>query len=147
MCNTLQGACETHAQAGAMSPRCRKQKSSRLSFCMSSYRMPCSTASERESVCLLSHLIRAITVVTLIDSVCQNTLGRGVTICNRFSQTRTQTVPMAKKVAFLTRSTGGHIHRQDFPHSLTGRTIKLQEERDCRLVCFPKAQSHRCLQL
>ena len=33
---------------------------------------------------------------------------------------------MAKKVAFLTRSTGKHIHGQNFLQGLTGRTVKLQ---------------------
>ena len=93
------------------SPRCRKQKSPRLSFRMSSYHMPCSAASQRESVCLLSCLIRVITFITSIYPICQDIPGRGATICNCFSQTRTQTVPMAKKVAFLARSTGRHIHR------------------------------------
>ena len=108
--------------------------------------MPCFTASEGESVCLLSCLVRAITFITSIYSIHQNTPGRGATICNCFSQARTQTVPMAKKVAFLTRSTRRHVHRWNFPHGLAGRTVKLQEERDCWLVCFPKAQSCRCLQ-
>ena len=128
-CNTLQGTCEAYVRVGAMSPRCRKQKSPRLSFHMSSYHTPC--ASQRESVCLLPHLVRAITFITSIYSICQDTPGRGATICNCFSQARTQTVPTAKKVAFLAMSTGRHIHRQNFPHGLTGRTIELQEERDC----------------
>ena len=88
-------------------------------FHMSSYPTPYSAASQRESVCLLPHLIRVITFIALIYSVCQDTPGRGTTTCNHFSQARTQTVPMAKKAAFLTRSTGRHVHRQDFssqPH-------------------------------
>ena len=56
----------------------------------------CFTASQRESVCLLSHLVRAITFITSIYSICKNTPGREATICNHFSQARTQTVPMAK---------------------------------------------------
>ena len=88
-----------------------KQKPPRLSFCMSSHPMPCSAASQRESVYLLPHLVRVITFITSIYSICQDTSGRGATICNRFSQARTQTVPMAKKAAFLARSTGRHIHR------------------------------------
>ena len=122
---------KTYAQVGGMSPRCRKQKSPRLSFHMSSYPAPCSAASQRESVCLLPCLIRAITFITSIYSICQDTPDRGATICNHFSQARTQTVPMAKKVAFLTRSPGRHIHRQDFPHGLAGRTVEPQEKRDC----------------
>ena len=97
MQNTLQGTCETYAQVGGMSPKCGKQKSPRLSFCMSSYPTLCSTASQRESVYLLPCLVRVITFITSIYSVCQDTPGRGATICNCFSQARTQTVPWPKR--------------------------------------------------
>ena len=56
-----------------MSPRCRKQVSPRLSFLMSSYHMPCSAASQRESVCLLPRLVRVITFITSIYSTHQDT--------------------------------------------------------------------------
>ena len=85
---------------------------------MSSCPTPCSAASQRESVYLLPCLARAFTFITSIYSICQDTPGRGATICNCFSQARTQTVPMAKKVAFLARSTGRHIHRRNFPKAL-----------------------------
>ena len=54
--------------------------------------------------------------------------------------------PWLKKAAFLARSKGRHVHRWNFPHGLAERTVKLQEKRDCWLVCFPKAQLCRCLQ-
>ena len=73
---------------------------------MSSHRTPCFAASQRESVCLLPHFFRVITFITLIYSIWQDIPGRGATICNCFFQARTQTVPMAKKVAFHARSIG-----------------------------------------
>ena len=54
-----------------MSPKCGKQKSPRLSFHMSSRPTPCSVASQRESVYLLPCLVRVITFITLIYSVCK----------------------------------------------------------------------------
>ena len=87
------------------------ENKSHQDFLFACQAMSCSTASQRESVCLLSCLIRVITLVTLIYPIRQDIPGRGATICNCFSQTRAQTVPMAKKVAFLTRSTGRHVHR------------------------------------
>ena len=128
--------------------RCRKQKSPRLSFCMSSYRMPCSTAPQRESVCLLPHLVRAITFISLIYSICQDTPGRGATICNCFSQARTQTVSMAKKAWLSSPDPQGDMSVDETsPTGLAGSTIKLQEKRDCWLVHFPKAQLCGHLQL
>ena len=103
-------------------------------------------ASQRKSVYLLPHLVRAITFITSIYSICQDTPGMGTAICSHFSQARTQTVPMAKKVAFLARSMGKHVHGWNFLQGLTGRTVKLQKKRDSWLVHFPKAQSCRCLQ-
>ena len=83
----------------------------RLSFCTSSCPMPCSTVSQRESTFLLPHLIRAIIIITLIHSICQGTPGRGATTCDYSSQARIQMVSTAKKMAFLNRCTGRHVHR------------------------------------
>ena len=101
-----------------------------LSFHLSSHPTPCSTASQGESVYLLPHLVRVITFITSICSICQDTSGRGAAICSCFSQARTQAVPTAKKVASLARSMGKHVHGQNFLQGLTGRTIKLQKKRD-----------------
>ena len=109
--------------------------------------MPCSTVSQRESTFLLPHLIRAIVIITSIHSICQGTPGRGATTCNYFSHARTQMVSTAKKAAFLDRCTGRHVHRQEFPHGLAGKTVELQERDDCWLVLLSKAQLCRHLQL
>ena len=60
--------------------------------------MPCSAASQGESVYLLPCFVRVITFVTLICSIHQDTPGRGTAICNHFTQARAQAVPMAKNV-------------------------------------------------
>ena len=75
----------------------KENKLPRLSFHLSSHPTPCSAASQRESVHLLPHFVRAITFITSIYFIGQDTPGRGVAICSCFSQVRTQTVPMAKR--------------------------------------------------
>ena len=89
----------------------------------------CSKAPQRESIHFLPCLVRVITLITLIHCICQNTPCRRVAICNCLSWARTQTVPIAKKVAFLTTPTGRHVYRWNFPHGLTRRTIKFQKEK------------------
>ena len=110
VCKTPQGTCKTYAQVGGTSHKRGKSKLSQLSFCLPSHPTPCSTAPQGESVYLLPHFVRAITFITLICSICQDTPGRGTAICNHFSQTRTQVVPMAKKAASFARSMGKHVH-------------------------------------
>ena len=66
---------------------------------------------EREPTFLLPHSIRAIIIITSIHSVHQGTPGRGATTFDYFSQDRAQMVPMAKKVVFLGRCIGRHVHR------------------------------------
>ena len=146
MHNTLQGTCGTHVHIGGTGPRGREQELLRLSFHPSNCPVPCSSVSQRESTFLLPHLIRAIVIITSIHSIHQGTPGRGVTTCDYFSQAKTQTVSTVKKMAFLNRCTGRHVHRWEFPHGLTGRTVKLQEREECWLVLLSKAQSHGCLQ-
>ena len=88
-----------------------ENKSCQDFFCPSSHPMPCSSVPQRGSTFLLPHLTREFIIITSICSVCQSTPGTGVTTCNYSSQARTQMVSTVKKVAFLTRCTGRHVHR------------------------------------
>ena len=102
--------------------------------------------AQRRSSFRLQYLIRELIITTSICSICQGAPGTGATTCDYFSQARTQTVSSVKKMSFLNRCTGGLIYRQELPHGLAGRTIKLQEREDYWLVLLSKAQSCRCLQ-
>ena len=90
----------------------------------------CHAPQSTESTFLLPYLIRAIVIILSVHSICQGTPDRGATTCNYFFQARTQMVSTAKKVAFLNRCTGRHVHRRGFPHGLAGRTVKLQNRED-----------------
>ena len=130
-----------------MSYKRGKQKSSRLSFHLSSCPASCSAAPQGESDYLLPCFVRMITFVTSICSTRQDTPGRGTAICSHLSQARTQTVPMAKKAASFARATGKHIYRQNFLKGLKGRTIQFQETRDSHLLCLTQTQLCGGLQL
>ena len=109
--------------------------------------MPCSTVPQRRSTFLLQYLIRELIIITSICSICQDTPDKGATTCDYFSQVRTHMVSPVKKVSFLNKCPGRHIHGRELPHDFTGRTVELQEREDYWLVFLSKAQLCRCLQL
>ena len=108
--------------------------------------MPCSTVSQRESTFLLPHPIRAIVIITSIHSICQGTPGRGATTCNYSSQARIQMVSTAKKMAFLNRCTGRHVHRWEFPHSLQEGPLSSKRGKTADWSSCLRPSLHRCLQ-
>ena len=124
-----------------------KQKSSWLSFHLSSHSASCSTTPQGESNDLLPCLVRMTTSITSIWSTCQCTPGWE----NSHPQQPLpgpvpKQSPQLKRQHPLPEWVGEHVYRWNFPKGHAGRTIQFQETGHSHLVCLTQTQPCRGLQ-